>query len=511
MSPVHSRRRTAIAPAAALVGLAVLVAPTAAGGPQAYAVPTAGSPYTVTPLLSVGDVVPETSSPTNRDYQMVGIPDGLGAFSRIDGTTDLFMNHEFTSDKLSEPNVGEPLNRGAFVSRFRLAANASVVSGQRAYDTVYQENIFRGPAAQEDNTTRAFSRLCSGSLSYQEANFDRPIYFAGEEDSNEAATFDGKGGQTVAVMNNRAYALPRMGRFSKENTLVQPTSGIRTVVMTLEDGPSGPDSQLYMYVGWKGRTSGMGALRRNGLDNGRLYTLDLTRVNSEADFENGSFQGVWKEVKSASEMTATELEAATDALGATGFVRIEDGAFSKTDRNDFYFVTTGSDALDTEGGYINRYGRLYKLDLDASDPTEPARLTVIYNADTVVASGGDIALSPDNIDTSTRHLMIQEDGTAETRPVFAAKNRDGSIWRIPVSRLNPVEAVSYARRVVELDPPGRDGILVGPGVWESSGIIDTTSMFGTNSWLFDVQAHPPTTPQGTNTIEDGQLLIMRRD
>jgi hypothetical protein len=36
-------------------------------------------------------------------------------------------------------------------------------------------------------------------------------------------------------------------------------------------------------------------------------------------------------------------------------------------------------------------------------------------------------------------------------------------------------------------------------------------MFGTNSWLFDVQAHPPTTPPGTNTIEDGQLLIMRRD
>lgn len=61
---------------------------------------------------------------------------------------------------------------------------------------------------------------------------------------------------------------------------------------------------------------------------------------------------------------------------------------------------------------------------------------------------------------------------------------------------------------MELDPPGHDGIPVGPGVWETSGIIDTSPFYGRDSWLFDVQAHPPTTAPAPNTVEDGQLMIM---
>ena len=46
------------------------------------------------------------------------------------------MNHELTTKVLSEPNVGGPLNRGAFVSRWTLDRNGSVISGERAYDIV---------------------------------------------------------------------------------------------------------------------------------------------------------------------------------------------------------------------------------------------------------------------------------------------------------------------------------------------------------------------------------------
>ena len=70
---------------------------------------------------------------------------------------------------------------------------------------------------------------------------------------------------------------------------------------------------------------------------------------------------------------------------------------------------------------------------------------------------------------------------------------------------------SSAIRVAELDPPGRDGVAVGPGVWETSGIIDASSLFGEEAWLFDVQAHPPTAAPAANTVEDGQLLLMTRD
>ena len=64
--------------------------------------------------------------------------------------------------------------------------------------------------------------------------------------------------------------------------------------------------------------------------------------------------------------------------------------------------------------------------------------------------------------------------------------------------------------MVSLSPPGRDGAAVGPGVWETSGIIDGDGLFGGGSWLFDVQAHAPAAVPGSNTVEDGQLVLLKR-
>jgi hypothetical protein len=141
--------------------------------------------------------------------------------------------------------------------------------------------------------------------------------------------------------------------------------------------------------------------------------------------------------------------------------------------------------------------------------TNGGTLTVVYNADAVIAAGGDTAISPDNVDTSGEYLMINEDGTASSRPVMASKGRDGSIWRFDID----AKGVDFASRVrvAELDPPGRDGVAVGAGVWETSGIIDVSSIFGPDTWISDVQAHPPTAAPGgtTVTVEDGQLFLLR--
>jgi hypothetical protein len=343
--------------------------------------------------------------------------------------------------------------------------------------------------------------------------FDRQIYLTNEE-AGGAESFDGRGGQTVAIFDSELHTLPKMGRFNKENSVVQPSQGIRTVVFPMEDGPASLDNQLYMYVGTKDRSAGATVLARNGLDNGNLYvfrSLNPAR-NSERSVTSGSVTGEWVLIPDAENLTDVELEAASDAVGAMTFVRPEDGAFNPNDRNEFLFVTTGSSSGADDG--VNELGRLYSLRLHPGNPLQPATLTVVYNADTVVATGGDIAISPDNLDVSRRHLMINEDGTTESRAVMAAKGRDGSIWRFDLIK-GPVGAVGVdaatATRVAQLDPPGRDGIPVGPGVWETSGIIDTSRLLGANTWLSDVQAHPPTTAPGgsTATVEDGQLFLLR--
>jgi hypothetical protein len=170
--------KTMIALLAASTATWLTAAPASAVGP--YVEPI-GSAYQITPILSVADQVPETSDPS-RQYQMVGIPDGLGAYARPDGTIVLLMNHELTKRTMSEPLVDGPLNRGAFISRFILSQDGTVLSGERAYDTVFDETAGTSfPAADSTNSSPDFTRFCSASLAGPESGFDRPLYFAGEE------------------------------------------------------------------------------------------------------------------------------------------------------------------------------------------------------------------------------------------------------------------------------------------------------------------------------------------
>jgi hypothetical protein len=431
------------------------------------------------------------------------------------------MNHEIPSTApggvvpMTRPVLEDPLNRGAIVSKLIVDRNGNVLSGDRAYDFVYDESLpnpVSQPAADASNTTRPFSRFCSATLVGPPDGFDRWIYMPNEEEGTEGNTFDGKGGVAVAIFDNELHTLPKMGRFAWENTVPQPNSGRSTVVMGMEDGPQAVDpavenSQVYMYVGTKDRSSGASVLNRNGLDNGILYVLapvnPAQRQEPSFGTESGAIPIKWVPVPNADSTTEAQLEAASDAAGAINFARPEDGAWNKENKDQYFFVTTGELA----GG--NALGRLYTLNIDRNDPTAQGALHVVYEADDVVAAGGDIALSPDNIDTSKNYLMINEDGTASSRPVMAAKNRDGSIWRFEING-GPVGIdASSAKRIVQLNPPGQviPPPAIGAGIWETTGITDTSHLFGGGSWIFNVQAHV-STPPGVMTWEDGQLLLL---
>lgn len=518
-------RRTNRLPVGTVLGAALAVSATFAGSALAatsikpYAEPVGGH-YQIEPLFSVDDKVPLLGGASGQQYRMVGIPDGLGAHPNRNGTATLFMNHELNFTALSEPVVGGPKNRGAIVSEWILDEDGDPIAGRRAYDWIFAEDTFLGPApvvGNEAQMPRQFARYCSGFLAGRRHGFDRPIYLTQEEELSPN-TFDGRGGLSVAIFDGELHTLPALGRASKENSVVQPGHGTRTVIFPTEDGPAALENQLYMYVGKKDRSRKASPLARNGLVDGKLYvfrSLDPVR-NSERTFITGSVTGEWVEIPNAAQLTDTELEAASDAVNAMTFVRPEDSAFNPNNNDELFFNTTGSSSGADDG--VNELGRLYSLRLHPGNPLKPAKLTIAYNADLVVAAGGDIAISPDNIDASHQYLMINEDGTTESRAVMAAKGRDGSIWRFDLRKGGwkgiGVDA-SSATRVAQLDPPGRDGVAVGPGIWETSGIITASDMFGPDTWLSDVQAHPPTTappaPGGaTVTVEDGQLFLMRR-
>jgi hypothetical protein len=368
-----------------------------------------------------------------------------------------------------------------------------------------------GPAAQEDNATPAFGRLCSGTLAGPKEGFDRYIYLAGEETSPSGSFDSSKGGSAIAFFDGEAHVLPDLGHMSWENAVVKSNTGNKIVIMNMEDGPATLDNQLWMYVGTKNRKSAS-VLERNGLVGGKLFFLrsqDPAR-NSEASFREGSITGEWVEITGGGDQPESALEAQADEKNAMTFIRPEDGTFNKRNPNQFFWVTTGGNDS------VNRLGRLYQLDLAGGDPsTKPAALTVIYNADLVTASGRDIAVSPDNIDTNQHYLMVQEDGTTQSREWMASQGRDGSIWRFPVTGGSPAIEWTEGERVAELDPPGQyDPTPVGPGVWESSGIIDGTGILASpNSsqrdiWFFDVQAHVSNPQNREQQVEDGQLLIL---
>lgn len=489
-----------------------------------------GSGYQTKPLLSAGDVVPETENPGGR-YQMVGIPDGLGATQ--DTNTRLFMNHELTQQDLSHPLVDTQVyQRGAFVSEYLMAQDGSILSGRRAFDKVYQDDTFVGPAADTSNSTRAFSRFCSGFLADSRVGFDRPIYLTGEETSRSSGatstdSFNPNGPQSVAIFTNddgerEAHALSDLGFFPKENTVVAPNTGELTVAISTEDGPRTPDSQLYMYVGVK-QTTGT-VLQRNGLVGGTLYVFasDDPSKNSEATFKNGTVEGHWVALPKA--QNDVEQDQLADAAGAFGFVRIEDGAFGGSNET-FDFVTTG----ESTDPAINRLGRNYRLSLSFSPDQNPAEqnasLSVVYNADQVDEAGQDMAFSPDNVTAAGSREAIQEDGKSASRPEMEERNRDGSVWLVNSSFTSDAAGKFPPReRVAELvgrSKGGRDGIRTGAGIWESSGIIDASQSFGKGTYLLDVQAHPPTNPPcpggetwgpecKNETVEDGQLLFLRQ-
>jgi hypothetical protein len=493
---MNSRRiRTKLA-LGALLGLAAAGTALAATGTETgpstdtdpYVLPVADG-VEVTTLLTVSD-----AASASNGYEMVGLPDGLGATdSPRGGDFTVFMNHELRANQGVPRRHGQ---MGAFVSELRVDSDSLEVEegqdlidpGVRYWD--YATGQYSTDAASAGQVAQ-FARFCSSFLSEPgqlyndktDRGYDGQIYFGNEENGDEGRAFG-------VTTDGQAQQLPRLGLFSWENTIVGMNKGDVTFTQGQEDAAGG---QLRVYIGRKVWTGN--AFDRAGLTNGQDFVVDLQNEgvstdvgfrdtygkNNPARFDLGPNEEVdW-------DQTGPAQNAEAAARGLT-LNRIEDGAFDPRHPEDFYFVTTeggeGATAARDGGGF-------WRLSYDDVErPWEGGTLTLLLDG-----SEAPFLSKPDNVGFDRHgHLMIQEDPGSNPH----------------LARIVAYDVKSGERAVVaQFDPalfgPATTGTVATTDE-ESSGIIDASRFLGSGSFLFDAQVHK-INPE-TDKVEYGQLLTL---
>ncbi|MFD2255713.1 alkaline phosphatase PhoX [Luteolibacter algae] len=541
-----------------------------------YFAPSVNSDFSFAPLITVGDRVPMSGATAGEEFVFTGIPDAMGINrDRETGERVLYVAHEFPNSTTTSPIPGAAKKlKGAYVSRFSLDADGSIIEGGLAHSSV----LLNGTEIDNPNedSSSAFSRFCSGSFAGRDQGLDRPFFFTNEE-SGLGSVYDnssvGGGALSVAVVDGKMHTLPALGRVARETTIVQPRRDRHTVVISTEDG--GYPSYIYMFVGEKSR-SGSDPIAKNGLAQGKTYVLASkgAKANPTLQGNNGTLtqpgaanaiDTEWSEIPNAATMNSNELKIAADAAGGFAFNRVEDCEFdpAKPTRTLFVGATGGSGA--------NTLGRLYEVSLDPVNPAGEGKLGIVYNAELVakpggtytnvstgryysanggtqssasytggsVANGADYPVSIDNLAVSKDFIVVCEDRNSPADAVFSQHSRNGGVWTL--DRNNGMAAklqATFNYSYVE----GRDNhSAINAGQWESSGVIDSSNVFGEGTFVINIQAHDQTVNildaggQPTNTTkksmrttapdgnggtlsvsealsrfnEDGQVLLMR--
>jgi hypothetical protein len=436
-------------------------------------------------ILTVGD---QTSDGTG--WQMVGIPDGLGAFDNGDGTFTVLMNQEIGA---TQGVVRDHGFAGSFVSKLVIdKTTLEVLSGS---DLI--QNAFEYDAATDSYVaqTTAFNRFCSADLADGAAfyNVDTGlgynggrIFLTGEEGGTEGRAFAHIASGAEA---GNSYELAWLGNLAYENVIANAHTGDKTVVAATDDGQNG---QVYFYFGDKQATGN--AIEKAGLTGGSLYGIKVDELNTVGDNNNesngtnlgGDFQSSFSLVNlgDVSGSNGAALDATSEALGVTSFLRPEDGQWDTIDHNRFYFVTTNG---------FSSPSRLWAVDFN--DATNPA-------------AGGTVKMLLDGTEGQKMldNMTVAKDGKILLQEDVGNNVHNGKIWEYDPS----------TDSMTVLAEHDADRFLVGSPNFltqdeESSGIIDVTDILGSagqNAFLLDTQAHYNIAGE---LVQGGQLSVMYQD
>lgn len=426
------------------------------------------SAWTVKPLMNVGEHIGDNG------YRMVGIPDGLGALDNGDGTLSIYMNHEIGKDQgKNRLHHGH----GAFVSHWildistlRITAGQDLIKLVKIWSPELKEHI--------NHPGYSFNRLCSADLPSLSAFYDKVsgrgfkgrLFMNGEEDREGGRAF---AHVLTGEQKGISYELPYLGKFAWENAVANPSTGIKTVVMGMDDSPGG---QVYMYVGEK-RAIG-NPVELAGLMGGNLYAIKIDGKRFE--FAN---------LGDVSSMSGDTLERAGRSANVANFMRPEDGAWDVNNPSVFYFATTDK---------IDGASQLFQLTFD--DITKPEIGGVIK----VVLSARDIGAQMfDNITVAGDGKVIVEEDPGDN-PHMA------SIWQFDPKIVKAEKILSVAPEAF-LDKDSPEFLTQDE---ENSGIIEITDLVRKAPWfqpsnryfLGSLQVHAKSSD--IELVEGGQLYFI---
>jgi Bacterial protein of unknown function (DUF839) len=466
----------------------------AASSTAPYVLPTASGWSTVS-LLTVND---STSISALGGYKMAGIPDGLGAYDNGNGTFTVLMNHELGATVGVTRAHGY---KGSFVSEYVInKANFAVLSGGdlitnlRTWDTT--TSTYVTPTA----STGPIGRLCSADLPAVSAFYNSSsglgtqnrIFMNGEEVGAEGRAF---AHIATGPAKGTSYELPRLGKFSWENSVANPGSGDKTVVLGTDDATPG---QVYLYVGDK--TNSGTDIEKAGLTNGTLRGIKVTGVATESrtnglDSTAGNKDSVaftTYDLGNVASTTGAALQTASVTNGVTEFLRPEDITWNPVNSLEFYFVTTDRFDASATGGNVGA-SRLYKGAF-TDNTFSVGTLSML-----IEGSGAADGQMFDNLTVSAdgTTILIQEDPGSQA---YLAK-----IWSYTLATDTLTQVAGFDSAIFSGPTP----LTIDE---ESSGVIDISDIVGDGSkyYLMDAQVHT-NTGLGANTtelVENGQLFLL---
>lgn len=391
-------------------------------------------------VISSDDVLPESPS-----FVFGGSADGAGLIKNSDGTFTLLTNHE---DNFA-------------ISRVTLDAAFKPMRGEYVV-----------------NSTAGKYRLCSATLVTPAVHGFGPVFLSAGESNEES--------QILAVnptgLPNTPTYVTGLGRWNAENAVPLPLVAFpnRTVVMIGDDDSGAEGGQVAMYI-----SSVVG-----DLDGGKLYTMARTNdVTRERDMVAGqSYPVAFREIVNHKTLTGRQINQATATVKSIQFGRVEDIDYRKggTGREVYFAVTGQNNTGVNASSDRTKYGRVYRLVLDAADPLKGTLELVLDGDDRT----GPAALfqNPDNIVVGTDHLYVQEDDNG-----YGDEAHDAYVYQYNIASkvLRPVLQMDHRRTQADAATYNTTGARPeGKAGWEYGAMIDVSTETGNaNTFMLSLQPH----------------------